>query len=94
MGAVTTAVAANTLARIGLHAGEPVRFRRAEGRRWEVGRVARVEPDGSITLFDPDGAARSQRPEQLMVRRPGRSGRKVWRAVSEVAVTWEQLNLF
>ena len=48
--------AAATLALIGLHAGEDVRFRRAEGRRWEVGRVARVEPDGSITLFDPDGA--------------------------------------
>lgn len=86
--------AAATLARIGLRAGEPVRFRRAEGRRWEVGRIARVEPDGSITLFDADGAARSQRPESLMVRRPGRTGRPVWRQVSEVAVTWEQLILF
>jgi len=94
MGAVTTAVAANTLARIGLHAGEPVRFRRAEGRRWEIGRVSRVEPDGSITLFDADGGARSLRPEVLMVRRPGTRGRPIWRTISEVAVTWEQLNLF
>lgn len=91
---VTTASASSTLARIGLRAGEDVRFRRAEGRRWEVGRVARVEPDGSITLFDSDGGARSLRPEVLMVRRPGARGRRVWRTISEVAVTWEQLNLF
>ncbi len=59
-----------------------------------VGKVARVEPDGSITLHDPDGAARSLRPERVQVRRPGGRGRLVWKAVSDVAVTWEQLDLF
>lgn len=56
--------------------------------------MARVELDGSITLFDTDGGARSQRPEVLEVRRPGRRGRLVWRTVSDVAVTWEQLSMF
>lgn len=82
------------LAAIGLRPGEPIRFRRVESRRWEVGRVARVEHDGSITLFDTDGGARSQRPEVLQVQRPGRRGRLVWRTVSDVAVTWEQLTIF
>lgn len=82
------------LTAIGLRPGEAIRFRRAVGRRWEVGRVARVEHDGSITLFDTDGSARSQRPEVLQVRRPGQRGRLVWRPVSEVAVTWEQLTMF
>ncbi len=79
---------------LGLRAGEPIRFRRVEGRRWYVGTVRRVEPDGSITLHDTDGAARSLRPEAVMVRRPGTRGRLVWRYVSDVAVTWEQLTLF
>lgn len=82
------------LTAIGLRPGEAIRFRRAAGRRWEVGRVARVEHDGSITLFDSDGGARSQRPEALQVRRPGQRGRLVWCTVSDVAVTWEQLSIF
>lgn len=83
-----------TLLAIGLRLGEPIRFRRHEGGRWLVGKVLRVEPDGSITLHDPDGAARSLRPECVMVRRPGSRGRLVWKTVSDVAVTWEQLELF
>jgi hypothetical protein len=87
-------MAERTLNAVGLRLGEPIRFRRHGAGRWLVGRVARVEPDGSITLHDPDGAARSLRPERVQVRRPGTHGRLVWRAVSEVAVTWEQLELF
>jgi hypothetical protein len=82
------------LTAIGLRPGEHVRFRRAAGKRHEVGRVARVEADGSITFFDADGAARSHRPESLEVRRPGARGRLRWHNVSEVAVTWEQLSIF
>ncbi len=82
------------LTAIGLRPGELVRFRRAAGKRREVGRVARVEPDGSITFFDTDGAARSQRPEALEVRRPSARGRLAWHTVSEVALTWEQLAMF
>lgn len=83
-----------TLNAVGLRLGEAIRFRRHDGGRWLVGKVARVEPDGSITLHDPDGAARSMRPELVQVRRPGARGRLVWRTVSEVALTWEQLEMF
>jgi len=79
---------------IGLRLAEPIRFRRGGAGRWLVGKVLRVEPDGSITLHDPDGAARSLRPDDVMVRRPGTRGRLVWKPVRDVAVTWEQLELF
>lgn len=83
------------LAAVGLKPGEPIRFKRLEGRRWMIGKVVRVENDGSITLRDSDGAARSHRPETLQVRRPhGARGRLVWKCVSDVAVTWEQLEMF
>lgn len=83
-----------TLTAVGLRLGEPIRFRRHEGGRWWQGRVARMEADGSITLHDGDGAARSLRPEKVQVRRPGGRGHLVWITVSDVAVTWEQLELF
>lgn len=82
------------LRRLGLRAGEPVRFRRNGTGRWVVGRVAGVAADGSITLYDPDGAARSLRPVAIEVRRPGGRGRLRWQLVSDVAVTWEQLELW
>ena len=56
--------------------------------------MAGIAADGSITLHDPDGSARSLRPERVEVRRPGAKGRLRWRLVSEVATTWEQLELF
>lgn len=84
----------SALARLGLHAGEPIRFRRRERGRWIVGKVAGIATDGSITLYDPDGSARSLRPERVEIRRPGSRGRLRWRVVSEVVVTWEQLELF
>ena len=84
----------STLAAVGLRQGEPIRFRRHDVGRWVVGKVTRVEPDGSITLHDPEGAARSLRPDRVEVRRPGRAGRLTWQWVSEVAMTWEQLELF
>jgi hypothetical protein len=83
-----------TLVAVGLRSAEPIRYRRGGTGRWHVGKVLRIEVDGSITLTDLDGASRSQRPESVMVRRPGPRGRLVWRTVSEVAVTWEQLELF
>lgn len=82
------------LDRLGLRAGEPVRFRRHERGRWVTGSVRSISADGSITLHDPDGNARSLRPERLQVQRPGPRGRLRWATVSEVAVTWEQLRLF
>ncbi len=84
----------SSLARLGLRPGEPIRFRRNDKGRWIVGKVSHIATDGSITLHDPDGSARSLRPERVEIRRPGSRGRLRWRVVSEVAVTWEQLELF
>lgn len=82
------------LTAVGLRFGEPIRFRRGDAGRWIVGKVVRVEPDGSITLHDPDGAARSLRPERVQVQRSGGKGRRTWQPVCDVATTWEQLELF
>lgn len=79
---------------LGLRRAEPVRFRKTDTGRWFHGILAGVAPDGSINLFDANGAARSIRPERVEVRRPNGRGRLVWRLVSDVAVTWEQLELF
>jgi len=84
----------SSLARLGLRLGEPIRFRRNDKGRWIVGRVSGVAADGSVTLRDPDGSARSLRAERLEIRRPGSRGRLRWQIVSDVAITWEQLELF
>lgn len=83
-----------TLTRLGLKVGEPVRFRKTDGGRWFSGKMSGVAVDGSINLFDANGAARSLRPERVEVRRPGSRGRLTWQRVSDVAVTWEQLQLW
>jgi len=82
------------LARLGLRSGEAIRFRRNDKGRYIVGRVEGVETDGSVAVRDPDGSARSLRAERLEIRRPGAGGRLRWRVVSDVAITWEQLELF
>ena len=83
------------LERLGLRSGEPIRFRRNGTGRWIEGRMAGIAADGSIKLFDPEGAARNLRPDAVEVRRPGGArGRLRWQVVSEVAITWEQLELW
>ena len=82
------------LAQLRLTAGEPVRFRKVEGGRWLPGKMSGVGADGSITIHDANGAARSLRPERVEVQRPGSRGRLTWQRVSDVAITWEQLALW
>ena len=82
------------LAQLRLTSGEPVRFRKADGGRWLPGKMSGVAVDGSITIHDANGAARSLRPERVEVRRPGSRGRLTWQPVSDVAITWEQLALW
>ena len=84
----------HTLALLRLTGGEPVRFRKVEGGRWLPGKMSGVAVDGSITIHDANGAARSLRPERVEVRRPGSRGRLTWQLVSDVAITWEQLELW
>ena len=85
---------ADELTQLGVHFGEPVRFRKHDGGRWWLGRMHAVAADGSFTFYDADGAARSLRPERLEVRRPGKRGRLTWQLLSDVALTWEQLELW
>jgi hypothetical protein len=85
---------AAALARLGLRPGEAIRFKRNDRGRYIVGRVEGIETDGSIALRDPDGSARSLRAERCEIRRPGPFGRLRWQLVSDVAITWEQLELF
>ena len=84
----------DVLAQLRLTTGEPVRFRKVDGGRWLLGKMSGVASDGSITIHDANGAARSLRPERVEVRRPGSRGRLTWQPVSEVAITWEQLALW
>lgn len=84
----------SALARLGLRPGEAIRFKRNDKGRYIVGKVDGIEVDGSITLRDPDGSARSLRAERVEIRRPGPHGRLRWQVVSDVAITWEQLELF
>ena len=84
----------DVLAQLRLTSGEPVRFRKLEGGRWLPGKMSGVAADGSITIHDANGAARSLRPERVEVRRPGDRGRLTWQRVSDVAITWEQLALW
>ena len=46
-----------TLQRLGLRAGEPVRFRKGDAGRWYSGKMSGVAIDGSITIFDANGGA-------------------------------------
>ena len=66
---------AATLNKLGLKTGKPVRFRRGEAGRWYTGKMSGVAVDGSITVFDSNGNARSLRPERVEVRRPGTRNR-------------------
>jgi hypothetical protein len=84
----------SALARLGLRPAEAIRFKRNNKGRYIVGKVDGIEVDGSITLRDPDGSARSLRAERVEIRRPGPHGRLRWQVVSDVAITWEQLELF
>ncbi|MEL6892807.1 MAG: hypothetical protein AAFP84_14515 [Actinomycetota bacterium] len=85
---------AAALERLGLRMSEPIRFRRNGTGRHVIGKVEGVEHDGAVTLRDPDGSARTLRPERVEIRRPGPKGRLRWQLVSDVAITWEQLELF
>jgi hypothetical protein len=80
------------LSTIGLRPGERVRFRR--GARWQEGKLAGVEPDGSMRVNDRSGSARSLPAERLEVRREGPRGAAVWRSVPAVMNQSEQLGLW
>ena len=48
----------------------------------------------TITARDRLERAPTLRPERIQVRRAGQRGHLTWQFVSDVATTWEQLDLF
>ncbi len=83
-----------TLLELGLRPGEPVRFRRRDSGHWHEGVVVALEKDGSVTVHDLDGAARSLPPERLEVRTTGRRGARRWEPLVQRAGREEQLSLW
>jgi hypothetical protein len=82
------------LAAFGLRAGDPVRFRRAARGRWHLGRIERIERDGSIGVRDDKGAARALRPHVVYIEHAGARGAKTWEPLSERMDRGDQLELF
>ena len=81
------------LAKLGLSAGDRVRFRRRERGRWREGVVSGMHKDGSIALHDEDGQARALFPERLELRTTGPRGAATWEPLLEHAARPEQLGL-
>jgi hypothetical protein len=86
-------LADSALVEIGLRPGDQVRFRRAEGSTWKVGRVEHRERDGSVGVRDERGALRAIPLERLQVRGTGKRGGTVWEPVTDRAARDEQLGL-
>jgi hypothetical protein len=82
------------LAVLGLRSGEEVRYRRADRRRWQVGRATRVERDGSVGIIDAGGASRSIAAEHIEVSAVTTRGRRHWEPLLARATRTEQLALF
>jgi hypothetical protein len=93
----TDATQLSALAALGLAVGETVRFRRADRSRWQAGKVAGIERDGSIGITDANGAARAvalvhvQVEQRSRRRRSGAPAR--WEPLADRAGRTEQLRL-
>lgn len=83
---------------LGLCAGEDVRWHAGAHDRWQHGTVTGIGTDGSISVADAGGSARSLRAVRLQVRRPGRPGRPAaaggWEPLTVRAGRAVQLSLF
>lgn len=74
-----------TLEQLGLAAGEPVRWRRPAGGRWNQGTVIQREADGSVAVRDANGAWRSLAVERLEAQIVTPRGAKRWKPLTERA---------
>jgi|688.fasta_scaffold53466_2 hypothetical protein len=83
------------LSLLGLHKGEAIRFKKSgDAARWTLGKIHSAEKDGSITIHDENGAARSLRPERIEIQRVSSRGRTIWQNLAELLATAQQLTLF
>jgi hypothetical protein len=80
--------------RLGLRAGEAVRFRRPDRSRWQNGVVVAIERDGSVGIRDVDGASRSIPLDHVLVRTTGARRASRWEPLLTRAARTEQLLLF
>lgn len=78
---------------LGLEPGETVRWRSAGAGRWQTGKVARRERDGSIGVTDARGALRSLAVARLEVQCAGPRGGAAWEPLPVRAARCEQLKL-
>jgi hypothetical protein len=82
------------LAAFGLRAGEAVRFRRGSRGHWHLGRLERIERDGSIGVRDDKGAARALPAELVEVAVSGPKGASRWEPLVDRMTRGDQLELF
>lgn len=82
------------LRRLGLAAGDRVRWRDRRSSRWREGRVIGIERDGSVGVRDARGASRALRVDRLEVRDRGPRGGVVWEPLPERVARTEQLGLW
>ena len=88
-------IAEAELRAVGLHRGEPIRFKKSDdAARWSNGRIHAIERDGSVTVHDANGAARSLRPERIEIQRRNARGRIAWHPLAEFLESERQLTLF
>lgn len=81
--------------RLGLEAGEHVRFRRLDRSRWQEGVATGLERDGSLAVADREGAHRAVPVELVLVRAPGGTKRSPrWEPLLVRAARTTQLQLF
>jgi hypothetical protein len=82
-----------SLAELGLHPGEKVRFRRRPDERWREGVAVARERDGSVGIRDGKGASRAIPIGLVEVRMTGPRGAARWEPLAERAARTEQLRL-
>lgn len=82
------------LARLGLTKGDPVRWRRKAGGRWQQGAAIGIETDGSIAVSDSQGRWRSLVVDQLEVKGEGPRGAARWEPLSGRVGQPDQLGMF
>ena len=85
--------APDQLAALGLHAGEPARWRRRPNERWSTGRVSALEADGSVRVIDDKGATLSLPIDRIEVGKTGQRGAAGWEPASARGARTEQLGL-
>jgi hypothetical protein len=83
-----------SIERLGIVAGEKVRFKRLDRDRWQDGTAVGLQRDGSLSICDRDGAARAVPLESVLVRGKGARGAKLWEPLLVRASRTQQLSLF